>query len=360
MNPEAIVNLVPWMLAFLLAFFFFVSWQRERREDRHTRQYELQRQQQREEEAAMLRKHEREEAAKLREQEKEEASLERYIREKREDEEKLRTKAGAGSGGYIVLDLPDAHRGLFHDLLKGFEDYARLKGYGVSFSVDTTFHDRIAFKFTLTDPDVVVGNDRVRKDLSEYLQRVSSGGSLDDLPQVISIEEHELLVTTLKNRINFLQHNYNLAKNSMEFYERLVQKVGAQSFLPAPSVIVQTGGSYSAPSYSALNSPQSVLGIENVARNTIRIAVTYKERKEQIDCLTDLLDRLASEVVEPERDEAIRNLTNVKEELEHTDQPDTGRVTSWLERAKQAIQLGSLGYETAQAAKELFKLFGLG
>jgi hypothetical protein len=30
--------------------------------------------------------------------------------------------AGAGSGGFIVIDLPDEQRPFFHDLLKGFED----------------------------------------------------------------------------------------------------------------------------------------------------------------------------------------------------------------------------------------------
>ncbi len=349
MPTEFIVSLLPWSFAFALGFLFFMSWQRERREDRQIRMHELEIQRVR----AM-------EEEKRREQERDDARYERYSREKKQEEDQLKVQAGGGSGGYIVLDLPDSQRGLFHDLLKGFEEYARLKGYGVSFSVDTTFHDRIAFKFTLTDPDVVVGNERVRKDLKEYLERVSKGDSLDDLPQVISIEEHDVLVATLKNRISFLQHSYNLVKTSAEFYEKLIQRAGTQTFLPTPSVVVQTGGTYSAPQYSALNSPQAVLGIENSVTNKLRIAVTYKERKEQIDRLADLIERLTSEAPNVERDEAIRSLSNIKEELEVADQPDPSRVARWLEKAKQAIQLGSLGHEAVQAAKELFKLFGLG
>jgi hypothetical protein len=34
-------------------------------------------------------------------------------------------------------------------------------------------------------------------------------------------------------------------------------------------------------------------------------------------------------------------------------------VTNWLQQAKQAAQLGKLGYETIQAVKELFNIFGL-
>jgi hypothetical protein len=350
MGPIEIgLTLFPWFLVSTVGLAIFIYWKRERRLDREIQMRELD----------MRREREKEEAER-RERERDNARYERYAQEKKEEEDKIRNRAGGGTGGYIVLDLPDAQRGLFQDLLKGFEEYARLKGYSVSFSVDTTFHDRIAFKFTLTDPDVVVGNDRIRKDLKEYLERVSHGDPLEDLPQVISIEEHEILVVTLRNRINFLQHSYNLAKTSVEFYEGLIRRAGAQPFLPSPSIVVQTGGAYNAPSYSALNSPQAVLGIENAAKNSVRIAVGYKERREQLDRLTDVLERLAKEPSHAERDEAIRSLENVKEELEQVDQPESGRVSKWLERAKQAMQLGSLGSETVQAAKELFKVFGLG
>lgn len=330
----------------------YLSWQRERRLDRDLRRQEQADQRQREQE-------EIERRAQEKQAEKDTEDYERYVAKKEREEERVRAEAGAGSGGYIVVDLPDSQRGLFHDLLKGFEEYAKLKGYGVSFSVDNTFHDRIAFKFTLTDPDVVVGNDRVRKDLREYIERVSRGDSLDDLPQVISIEEHEVLVATLRNRISFLQHNYNLAKNSAEFYENLMRRASSQPLLSAPGVIVQTGGSYSAPSYTALGSPQTVQGIENSSRNTLKIAVTYRERKEQIGQVLTVLEMLKRESSNAERDEAIRNLENVQEELEHTDQPEPARLTRWLERAKQAAQLGSLGHETTQAMKELLKLFGV-
>jgi len=357
METNLLLNLTPWFLAFVFAMFVFTAWQNERRRDRDARRNELVTQ--RNDARAEA---ERQQMADAERQEKEaaDARYERYVREKKREEDEIKAQAGAGSGGYIVVDLPDAQRGLFHDLLKGFEEYARLKGYGVSFSVDTTFHDRIAFKFTLTDPDIVVGSERVRKDLKEYLERVSQGDSLDNLPQVISIEEHELLVATLKNRISFLQHSYNLAKNSVDVYEALIHRVHTQPFLPSPpSVLVQTGGSYSAPSYSALNSPQAVLGIENRSKNSIHIAIGFKERKEQIDRLSEVLGKLAKEPSSTIRDDVIRNFENVKEELEDVDQPEPGRVSRWLERAKQAVQLGGLGFETVQAIRELLKLFGV-
>lgn len=37
--------------------------------------------------------------------------------------------SGVGSGGFIIIDMPEKDRSLFHDLLKGFEKYAKLEGY---------------------------------------------------------------------------------------------------------------------------------------------------------------------------------------------------------------------------------------
>ncbi len=56
-----------------------------------------------------------------------------------------------GSGGYIVLDLPEEQKSIFHDLLKGFEDYSLSRGYKVEFSVDNSIADKIAFKFTIME-----------------------------------------------------------------------------------------------------------------------------------------------------------------------------------------------------------------
>ena len=167
-------------ILFLAIFFreFQRDWQRERKFDRDLRLREIERQELRE----------KNESESLKEQ-IENDRWEKYKKEKKEEEESIRKLAGNGTEGYIVIDLPDENRSLFQDLLKGFEEYARLKGYSVSFSADTTFHNRIAFKFTLTDLDIVIGNDRIRKDLKEYIQKVSTEENdnfLDELPQLIS------------------------------------------------------------------------------------------------------------------------------------------------------------------------------
>src|SRR3569833_501517 len=339
------------MMAVTVLFAGLIFWMRERQHDRRYRQEQMQFERDKAQERAAQERKDREQA-------KAEAEYQAYVRERKTKEELIQLQAGAGSGGYIVLDLPNAQRIMFHDLLKGFEEYAQLKGYSVAFSKKTTFNDRIAFKFTLTDADVIVTNDRVRKDLREYLDRVTRGDSLDDLPQIISIAEHQLLVATLRNRISFLQHSYNLAQNAAQYYESLIERTKSHRFLPAPSVVVQTGGSYSAPTYAALNSPQALVGNENRSRATIRIGSSYAERKSQLSGESAVLLRARNEAPSLERDEIIRNMTNVKEELD-TESPDPSRLSRWLEAGKNAIQTGGLGYETVEAFKQLMSMFGL-
>ncbi len=344
-----ILNFIPWMIAFAFAILVLNTWRHERERDRSEKHAERERQE-------ALRKREEE----RREEERSDATYRAYVEKQERDEAAVRANVGGGTGGYIVVDLPDAQRALFHDLLKGFEEYAQLKGYRVAFSADATFPGHIAFKFTLTDPDVIVSGERVRKDLREYIEKVSRGESLDEIPRIISIQEHDVLVATLKNRISFLQHSYNLAKTSADFYERMFSSARTLPVLPSPSVVVQTGGQISAPTYSAVNSPQALLGHHNSAASQVYIAHNYAERRAQIDQLERLLELLRAEPPTTEAQEATRAVSNVKEELESVASPEPTRVGRWLQKFKEICQVGSLGAETVAAAKELFKVFGVG
>ena len=113
----------------------------------------------------------------------------------------------------------EEHRSLFHDFLKGFEDFAALKGYRVTVSIDSSNSQEFGFKFTIMESGITVSTDTVREDFNNYMQKIESGDALDDLPIVASPEDHDLILTKLKNRINFLQHSYNLSQNTIEYYD---------------------------------------------------------------------------------------------------------------------------------------------
>jgi hypothetical protein len=126
MAENLLIPLLPWIGAFTIAMMFLFFWFQDRGSDRRFRELQYYREEQRAKEEAERKHQEAEEA-------KEEARYQQYSRDQREEEAAIRSSAGTGTGGYIIVDLPEERRSLFHDLLKGFEEYARLKGYGVSF-----------------------------------------------------------------------------------------------------------------------------------------------------------------------------------------------------------------------------------
>lgn len=236
------------------AMFFAILWSKDRQ-----RQENQEREHQRELLGLQKEQAEKQREENYRSRKLQEEQLRQFMEFKEQE------SSGPGSGGYIVLDLPQDHIPVFNDLLKGFEDFARLKGYGIRFSSDTTFPNKIAFKFTFGDEGVNVSTQKVKMDLQEYIQKVQVGEPLDDLPVVLPESEHHLLLTLMKNRINFLQHNYNLKKNAVEFYEQLINKFVAHpaGILPAPTVLVQTGGSMDTRSYKSIGSSHVIQGDDN-------------------------------------------------------------------------------------------------
>jgi hypothetical protein len=261
--------------------------------------------------------------------------------------------------------MPEAERPLFHDLLKGFEDYAKLKGYELAFSIDSSLEGHIAFKFTVKNDGFVVGAERVRSDFKEYMENIRNGEveDLDHLPVITNLEEHNLVVTLLKNRISFLQHSYQLSRNAVQFYENLITNVRSFPALPAPSVIVQTGGTMDSRKYDARHSTRLIQGDNNTYTDSsvnIDIGQSFTERQARIAGVDDLVERLkASEVQTPDVQKARRALENVRDEITDVKEPDKSTVKKWLEIAKSSMATAALGLEVTEAAKKLLELFGL-
>jgi len=337
-------------LALTGGLFFVISWRQDRRHELRIRERQLVMEQER------LKDEE-----KRREEQRQEESMRQYREDSRREEDALRAAAGTGTGGFIIVDLPDDQRPFFHDLLKGFEEYAKLKGYDVSFSIDATLPNRVAFKFTLREDGIGVGPERVRRDFQEYIEKVRSGAdSFDDMPVVTSIEEHELLVTVLKNRISFLQHSYQLSQNAVNFYESLL--AGARSFpvLPAPSVIVQTGGNMDSRSYNSKNSSRLIQGDANTlldSSRTIDIGRSFNERRQRVDDLSALIDKLR-DASNPATEKAVLELEKAKDELSE-DSPNESAVARWLTKGRDVLKLANVGQEVIEAARQVLHGFAL-
>jgi hypothetical protein len=237
-----------------------------------------------------------------------------------------------------------------------------VKGYSISFSIDATFSDRVAFKFTVQDSGVNVGAERVRRDFREYIEKVRGGAeSLDNLPVIASIEEHELLLTVLKNRISFLQHSYQLSQNTIQLYERLFTRANSLPALPAPTVVVQTGGHMDSRNYNATNSSRLIQGESNEfsdSSKNINIGRSFNERRQRIDEITALIDKLHSSS-HAESQKAILELEKVKEELSEHEQPSESAISRWLNKVKDVLKIAEVGHEVVQSAQNLLHSFGI-
>jgi hypothetical protein len=285
---------------------------------------------------------------------------------KKEVEQEL---TGLSAGGYIILDLPDNLRSMFHDLLKGFEDYAKLKGYEIIFSIDNSLQNKIAFKFTLQNDGVNVSTQTVRQDIKEYIEKVKSGSNFDDLPVIISPAEHELVSTTLKNRLNFLHHNYTLEKNTREHYENLCKKLSASpnGVSQHPSIYIQTGGVNTPKSLSANNSPNILMGdnnlyennIDNSDHSVITITNSFNKKKEQIEKLDEVI-RLLTEEKNLDgniKQNLVTNFDKIKEELADEEEPSKSKIFKWLSNTKKVLENVVLSHHTTEAIHWIYDNF---
>ena len=341
-----------------IAFVFLRSWMRDRHEDRYVRrkqsEHEVERIAAKTQRIRIQTDLELERSKKQQELEEERLKREQEIRDdehyRRMEEAAAAEKvaqaaaAGGGSGGYIIIDMSEKERPVFHDLLKGFEDYAKLRGYQLAFSIDSSFDGRIAFKFTVQDSGVIIGPERVRKDFHDYLERVRAGNveEFDNLPVITSLEEHTLLVTLLKNRISFLQHSYTLSQNAVQYYELLLSQ---------------------ARTYNANNASRLIQGERNAftdSSENINIGQSFNEKNDRISQLDALIKHL--EKVETEDDparKAGRELSKVKDELAESETPDSSAIARWMRRAKDLLSTAKIGAEVAEAAHKLYETFGL-
>jgi type II secretory pathway pseudopilin PulG len=371
-NNYILITLLMVLFVFgLVALQMFIRWQRQTREER------LDEQRASREQTAIFQKMQQEAS------ERQSAQLAQMLHSTLKSQEDLQRKVtsqeqrediGLNAGGYIIFDMPESKKSMFHDLLKGFEDYAKIRGYVISFSIDNSFANKAAFKFTLDSSGIVVSTKQVRQDFKDYIEKVQNGDNLDDLPVVLSQEEHATLLACMKTRINFLQHNYNMEKVEKEFYRRLVTELPklASGIAPPQNFFLQEGNSPQATAYNALNSPQAALGvgnrlIGNTLDQSVYIADSFNERTEQVHVVSDLWMKLYDEREKmpkesPEYKECLKAvdcLRKIENELKEGEPPEPKRIQKWLEQTKYALKAFGLTAEIIEAGKKLEAAFHL-
>lgn len=268
------------------------------------------------------------------------------------------------TGGYTTIYIPEERKSLFHDLLKGFEEYAELKGYKVTVSVDSSEEGKISFKIVVHDFGVTANRKIIKKDLDEYLEKIKRG-DFDSFPEILDPIEHARLVMALKNRIVFLQQNYEVERNIREFYEKFFDRLPLQSISHATQPVLHITNSGSSEmdqrKYIANNAANVMQGDNhsNLFRTgDINIGSTYTEKKEQIEKIEELLRELRKSEIKGQQD-AIRHIENVKEEIADAENPDQSQVSKWLGKAGNILTVAERGSALFLKAKDVFDSFGI-
>jgi len=321
------------MVAVMLAFMFFVEWRKARERDFKMRQEELH----------------------LRYKEVETSNSSIKINNNHSNEQ-------ADLGGYITVDMPEERKSLFHDLLKGFEDYAALKGYKVNVSIDSSLSGKVAFKIVVNDFGIVGNRDSVKRDLNEFITKIQKGESLDDLESAVNDLEHSGLLMALKNRISMLQSQYEVQSNINDYYKSFFAELPSQSVNHTQPIHIYNGGhEMDQRKYIANNSANVMQGDNHsnlVEGNNINIGSTFSEKNERVQGLDDLISLLSNQELK-DKDKALRHLENAKEELVDEEKPDEESIGKWLSKASGILKYADKGTEVFTKAKEVMTGFGL-
>jgi hypothetical protein len=212
-----------------------------------------------------------------------------------------------------------------------------------------------------------VSTEKVKRDLKEYIKRVEKGDDLDDMPSHHFNAEQQVVLAVMKNRINFLHHNYKMQKNVMALYESVIHKLTqANSVIPHQTFYLQGGGNMTGKNYSSINSQGVIQGehlqqIENNIDQSIHIGKSFNEKKDQVQNVSRLMESVEKSMALPKKnkEEIKKNLSKVVNELQDEEQPDPSRIKKWLNIAKDFLGTASAGKELIDQAKDAFSSFKL-
>lgn len=279
----------------------------------------------------------------------------------------------AEEGGFVFFEMDEEKKLFFQSVMSGFEDYASLKGYDISFSIDTSKESRVGIRFTINDVGVTVGSKAVRKDIEEYLEKVRNRDDFSDMPMVESPEDHRRLVAAINARVTLLEHQAELkgARQEAESYKEMFHALANMQNRgihhrdqPEIQNILQLthdqrGATAMGDKYEMVNSPGSAQGkdVTNEIHNAnfnLNDPGQVSDVLSEIDEVIELLS--ASEIEDKER--YLSHLNMVKEEIERAGEKDKGLINSLLGSFSKVLNYVESGSKLFRRIKGLLAAFG--
>ena len=264
--------------------------------------------------------------------------------------------------GYMKIDIPENKKPILQEILRGFEEYVYAKGYEIRVSIDTSMEDKIFFKFTFDYSNV--GDINIDKDINDYIDKIKNGKDFDDF-DFIENREIKRIISSLKNRMLFLQNNYELEKDMKNIYMDLLHKVSSMPLLldknKGVSIKLEKGiVKMDSKNYSADNSAnimQGDNGSNSIKSGHINIGVTYNDRKKIINKIDNLISMLESNDVMIKK--AKRKLESIKDELQDEKEPDESSILKWLKNVKSILDSVKMVEKVYSYANDVYEAFGV-
>jgi hypothetical protein len=265
--------------------------------------------------------------------------------------------------GYIYLDMPDAQKNVFLDILGAFKHYAKLKGYNLAFSYNSSFENKIGFKFHIDSKAGAISEERIRTDFEDYFNRVKYRYGFDDLPQVISFEEHQKELLILKNKIADLEIQYKLEKNLREYFEnRFENLLTEKSNFKPHSIIVMQIGDHNSAHTTQPTGEKLIIGNNNFidGHEKIIISNSFNDRNAQLNKINEISKAVQEIIVDNEnfKRDLIECLKALGTEIEEKSNPSKSFIFEKLSTIKGIMEKLIFAHHLSESIDWLFRSFG--
>ncbi|MCB9207590.1 MAG: PAS domain S-box protein [Ignavibacteriales bacterium] len=254
--------------------------------------------------------------------------------------------------GYIYVNISNEYKGYFQDLLRGFEDFAKLKGYNLSFSIDNTIFDKIAFKFCVHEYSNEFNQKYLRTDLIEYLHCVLNGEDFNKVPEILGLNENKFIIDRLSDRIKFLNSNLNNYKLLNEQYEKLLNTI---SNTDKGLYNIQNLNITFNKDYQVINNKIEDSSNVNLKNKLSKVYNDPKLIRNFNKIINELIEKLNNEKSE-NKNELIKELSKIKSEIGENKTISTKQNGSFKDRIKNLLQYVEIGSEIYKYLEKLLAL----
>lgn len=265
----------------------------------------------------------------------------------------LSPKEKLESMGYAVIELPDKLKSVFHEALRGFEDFAVLQGFSVAVSLDSSIEGMFAFKLTTSQIGTLEEAKRECNPLSllaDYLNavRVEFGGEPD------GNEREGRLSGKILSRLG--QHTRSSELMQLLASPSLRSDRLAQLSMPPQTVVNQyliQGGATPA----LVN--QSIVGSANSQMTGGEYGITTEQLqtiKSLIASMMNALPKADPNLCTKEHRRLVDDINDLNEEIS-SGAPSKGRIGRIFSRIGESLPNVKLGADIVKTIQEILAAF---